>query len=73
MSVPVFASDAIAPVGNGARDALVRCLVARLSSPIDDEPFQSQRPIRSGTAVVGTEAAAENIADKSPDSAATLR
>ena len=73
MNVPVFVLDGTTPDGTGARDALVGWLVARLSSPIDDGPFPPQRPIRPGAAVVGTEAAGENIADKSRDSVATLR
>ena len=44
MNVPVFVSDGTAPDGTGARDALVRWLVARLSSPIEDGPFPSQSP-----------------------------
>ena len=53
MNVPAFVSDETAPDGTGTRHALVRLLVARLSSPLEDglDPSHLPAPCRHAGAV----------------------
>ncbi len=70
MNVPVLISGGTVPDGIGARDKLVRWLVARLSNPIDEVP--TQPPLRLDTPLVA-ETTHEEISEESGDSVAALR
>ena len=72
MNVPAFVSAETAPDGTGTRHALVRFLVARLSSPLEDGLDPSHLPARAGTPVLCGDSTDENVAE-ARDSVSALR
>jgi len=72
MNVPVLVSGGTVPDGVGARDRLIRWLVARLSSPIDDGSVPTQPSLCLDELLI-TEPTHEEISAESGDSVAALR